>query len=127
VVLQSLLLQFSSVGVHKSNLLETRVVTTDNHHGRFLSPELLWLVSTTEVYSGLGADIVMKSISLTTGSLAKSPSMRRPISVKSDFVRSLILPGLGAASAAILPSALFGERFFARCQLGVLVSVGAAT
>jgi hypothetical protein len=95
VVLQSLLSQFSSVGVHKSNLLETRVVTTYNHHGRFLSPELLWLVSTTEVYSGLGADIVMKSISLTTGSLAKSPSMRRPISVKSDFVRSLILPGLG--------------------------------
>jgi hypothetical protein len=34
-------------------------------------------------------------ISLTTGLLAKSPSMRRPVSVKSDFVRSLILPGLG--------------------------------
>ena len=32
-----------------------------------------------------------------------------------------------SASAAILPSALFGERLFARCQLGVLVSAGAAT
>jgi hypothetical protein len=33
-----------------------------------------------------------------------------------------------AASVAILPSALFGERiFFARCKLGVLHSVGAAT
>ena len=32
-----------------------------------------------------------------------------------------------AAPVAILPSALFVERFFARCQLGVLVSVGAAT
>jgi hypothetical protein len=28
----------------------------------------LWLVGTTKVYSGIGADIVMESISLTTGS-----------------------------------------------------------
>jgi hypothetical protein len=27
-----------------------------------------------------------------------------------------------AASVAILPSALFGERFFARCKVGILVS-----
>jgi hypothetical protein len=40
------------------------VVTTYNHHLRLLSPELLWLVGTTEVYSGLGADIVMESITL---------------------------------------------------------------
>ena len=32
-----------------------------------------------------------------------------------------------AASVAILPSALFVERLFARCKLGVLVSAGAAT
>ena len=32
-----------------------------------------------------------------------------------------------AASVAILPSALFWERWFARCQLGVLISAGAAT
>ena len=32
-----------------------------------------------------------------------------------------------AASVAILPSALFVERFVGRCQLGVLVSAGAAT
>jgi hypothetical protein len=33
-----------------------------------------------------------------------------------------------AASVAILPSVLFGERiFFARCKLGVLHSTGAAT
>jgi hypothetical protein len=40
------------------------VVTTYNPHVRLLSPELLWLVGTTEVYSGAGADIVMESISL---------------------------------------------------------------
>src|ERR1022692_1309691 len=63
-VLQSPLSAFASFGIHKSNLLETRmVVTTYNHHLRLLSPELLWLVGTTEVYSGLGADIVMESIS----------------------------------------------------------------
>src|SRR5262249_3008386 len=32
---------------------------------RLLSPEP-WLVSTTKAYSGVGADIVMESISLTT-------------------------------------------------------------
>jgi hypothetical protein len=34
---------------------------------------------------------------------------------------------LSRASVAILPSALFDERFFARCKLGVLNSAGAAT
>ena len=47
-------------------------------------------------------------------------------SVKNSFRSVLTLPKR-AASAAILPSALLGERSFARCQLGVLVSVGAAT
>ena len=37
------------------------------------------------------------------------------------------LPLSQAASVAILPSALFGERFVARCKLGVLISAGAAT
>jgi hypothetical protein len=41
------------------------VVTTYNPHVRLLSPELLWLVGTTKVYPGVGADIVMESIALT--------------------------------------------------------------
>ena len=57
--------------------------------------------------------------------------MRRPVSVKSVFCFSLLgdffLLLSPSASAAILPSALFVERFFARCKLGVLNSVGAAT
>jgi hypothetical protein len=35
--------------------------------------------------------------------------------------------GRVASTVATLPSALFDERFFARCKLGVLVSAGAAT
>ena len=31
------------------------------------------------------------------------------------------------ATVATLPSALFDERLFARCKLGILVSAGAAT
>src|ERR1035437_2972197 len=63
-VLQSPLLQFPSLGIYKSNLLEARVVvTTYNHHVRLLSPERSWLVA-TKVYSGTGADIVMESITL---------------------------------------------------------------
>jgi hypothetical protein len=34
------------------------IVTSYNQHVRLLSPEP-WLVGTTKVYSGLGADIVM--------------------------------------------------------------------
>jgi hypothetical protein len=41
------------------------VIASYNHHVRLLSPELLWLVGATKVYSGLGADIVMESITLT--------------------------------------------------------------
>src|SRR5882762_10889232 len=63
-VLQSSLLQFPCVGIHKRNLLEARmVVTTYNPHVRLLSPGP-WLVGTTKVYPGVGADIVMESISL---------------------------------------------------------------
>src|ERR1022692_49915 len=77
-VLQSPLSAFTSFGIHKSNLLETRmVVTTYNHHLRLLSPELLWLVGTTEVYSGLGADIVMESITL----IDPGPSASQPTEV----------------------------------------------
>jgi hypothetical protein len=44
--------------------LEARmVVTTYNPHVRLLSPGP-WLVGTTKVYPGVGADIVMESISL---------------------------------------------------------------
>jgi hypothetical protein len=42
--------------------LEARmVVTTYNPHVRLLSPGP-WLVGTTKVYPGVGADIVMESI-----------------------------------------------------------------
>jgi hypothetical protein len=39
------------------------VVTTYNPHVRLLSPGP-WLVGTTKVYPGVGADIVMESITL---------------------------------------------------------------
>jgi hypothetical protein len=61
-MLQPPLSQFSGFGIHPCYLLETRVVvTTYNHHVRLLSPGP-WLVGTTKVYSGVGADIVMESI-----------------------------------------------------------------
>jgi hypothetical protein len=59
--------------------------------------------------------------------------MRRPVDVKahfhflSFFLSVNLFPFSQAAPVAILPFALFVERFFARCQVGVLVSVGAAT
>src|SRR6516165_8892827 len=57
-------LQFPCFCIYVCNLLEARViVTTYNQHVRLLSPEP-WLVGTTQAYSGVGADIVMESISL---------------------------------------------------------------
>src|ERR1700704_1251528 len=62
-VQQSPLLQFPSLGIYKSNLLEARVVICSyNQHIGSFSPEPFWLVSATKVYSGLGADIVMEPI-----------------------------------------------------------------
>src|SRR5580765_2648508 len=61
-VLQSSFLDFPRLDIDERNLLEARVIiTTYNQHVRLLSPEP-WLVGTTKVYSGLGADIVMESL-----------------------------------------------------------------
>src|ERR1035438_701342 len=63
-VLQSPLLQFPSLGIYKSNLLEARVIiaSCNDHCSAPLSRALL--VVATKVYSGTGADIVMESITL---------------------------------------------------------------
>jgi hypothetical protein len=51
--------------IHKRNLLKARVVICSyNDHVRLLSPSLLVGFATTRVYSGVGADIVMESITL---------------------------------------------------------------
>src|SRR5215469_15896423 len=60
---ESLFLELPCLSIHKINLLEARVIiATYNVHVRLLSPEP-WLVGTTKAYSGVGADIVMESIS----------------------------------------------------------------
>src|SRR5215475_3767430 len=61
-MLESPFLQFSSFGFHIRNLLEARVIIASyNQPVRLLSPGL-WLVGTTKVYSGTGADTVMESL-----------------------------------------------------------------
>jgi hypothetical protein len=58
----------------------------------------------------------------------RNTSMRRPVRVKTILVFLIGSLALSrAARVAILSSALFVERFFARCQLGVLVFSRAAT
>jgi hypothetical protein len=42
-----------------------------------LSPEPFWLVCTTKVYSGLGADFVMESISLRTPIVSEIGMLRQ--------------------------------------------------
>jgi hypothetical protein len=64
-VLQPTFPAFPSFCIHKRNLLKARmVIATYNPHVRLLSPGP-WLVGTTKVYPGVGADIVMESITLT--------------------------------------------------------------
>src|SRR5215467_12801956 len=65
-MLQASLLELSRVGVDPCNLLNPRVIiATYNDHLRLLSPGP-WLVRTTKAYSGVGADIVMESITPTS-------------------------------------------------------------
>jgi hypothetical protein len=62
-MVQPLLTVLAGRGVDKRNLLEARVViTTYNQHVRLLSPEPFGGLAITKVYSGVGADIVRKSI-----------------------------------------------------------------
>jgi Domain of unknown function (DUF4136) len=64
-VLQSPFLELPSVCIHKRNLLKARVVICSyNDHVRLLSPEPVGWIQHHQLYSGLGADIVMESISL---------------------------------------------------------------
>jgi hypothetical protein len=65
-VLQSPFLQLPTLRIHKRNLLKARVVICSyNDHVRLLSPSPL-VGFTTKVHSGIGADIVMESITLKT-------------------------------------------------------------
>src|SRR5215510_2455768 len=66
-VLQPPFFILSGLGIHKRNLLEARVVITSyNQHVRLLSPSLPGCFGTTKSTRGLGAGIVMESISLRT-------------------------------------------------------------
>src|SRR5438045_3251153 len=62
-MLQSPFLDLSAFHIYIRYLLKLGVeIYSYNDHVRLLSPES-WLVSTTKAYSGVGADIVMESIS----------------------------------------------------------------
>jgi hypothetical protein len=89
-------LQFPCFCIYVCNLLEARViVTTYNHHVRLLSPKP-WLVGTTQAYSGVGADIVMESISLKSPAqhlsvigIYQHPRSVASVSVRPDHVQYL--------------------------------------
>jgi hypothetical protein len=58
-------LKLPSICIHKGNLLKAWVVICSyDDHVRLLSPSLLVGFATTTVYSGVGADVVMESITL---------------------------------------------------------------
>ena len=61
---------------------------------RLLSPEFLWLVGTTEVYSGPGADIVMESISLNKESMIQQTGYDNPLA-------GFIVAGYESGSTAV--------------------------
>ena len=62
---QPFFLELSGLAIHRSYLLKLGVkIYSYNDHVRLFLPSLLVGFSTTKVYSGIGADIVMESISL---------------------------------------------------------------
>jgi hypothetical protein len=65
-MLQTSFLKLTTFCIYTRYLLKLGVeIYSYNDHVRLLSPEP-WLVSTTEAYSGVGADIVMESITFRT-------------------------------------------------------------
>src|SRR5882724_11529966 len=66
-MLQPPFLNLPCFGIYKRYLLKARVIICSyNDHCSAPFSEPLWLVGPTKVYSDLGADIVMESISPTT-------------------------------------------------------------
>jgi hypothetical protein len=65
-VFQSLLSTISRFRIHQRNLLEARVIIAsyNEHCPAPFYPSLFGWFGTTEVYSGIGAGVVMESISL---------------------------------------------------------------
>ena len=65
-----------SFSIYKRNLLKARVVicSYNQHIGPF--SRAFWLVQHHQVYSGVGADIVMESIVLTTWSISAMAILR---------------------------------------------------
>src|ERR1700722_14768524 len=63
---QPFFLQLSAVGIHRSNVMKLAwKIYSYTDHVRLLSPEPVGWIQHHQLYSGLGADIVMESISLT--------------------------------------------------------------
>src|SRR6202035_2179203 len=64
---QPFFLELSAVTIHRRYLLKLGVkIYSYNDHVRLLSPEPVGWIQHHQLYSGLGADIVMESITLTT-------------------------------------------------------------
>src|ERR1700722_7043880 len=62
---QPFFLELSGVGIHRSNLLKLGVkICSYNDHVRLLSPEPVGWLQHHQLYSSVGADIVMESITL---------------------------------------------------------------
>src|SRR5580698_3390016 len=63
---QPFFLELSGVSIHRSNLLKLGVeICSYNDHVRLLSPEPVGWIQHHQLYSSVGADIVMESVTLT--------------------------------------------------------------
>ena len=71
-------------------------------------------------YNGMGLNEWSMSVNAFHEKAGRSQVGSSAVLLDKVFLRRV-------ATVAILPSALFNERFVARCKLGVLVTAGAAT
>jgi hypothetical protein len=82
--------------------LEARVIVTSyNQHVRLLSLGP-WLVSTTKVYSGVGADIVMESFqSKSPRSLRKGECREQAFLIEATILAACLVIALTAETTAL--------------------------
>ena len=108
------------------NLLEPRVVIASyNLHVRLLSPGP-WLVCTSKVYPGVGADIVMESISITIPQEVEQTAQACAMAFHEKAGRSQVDSGFvkqslfsrRVATVAMLPSALSRSESFRSVHVG---------
>ena len=135
-VLQSPLLQFPSLGIHKSNLLEARVIIASySDHCLAPSSRAFWLVSTTKfalLANTIATGAALVALILTFGPISGAhlnPAVTFADAIEHgiswpEAVAYMLVQCAGGVAGAITAHLMFGLRWYSFLTFPAWVGVG---